>query len=44
VLLISQTFNGSEYTDCLVENQLVDVLESGRSNVCGFIVKIMFYL
>jgi hypothetical protein len=28
-----QTFNGLRYTNCLGENQMVDVLESGRGNV-----------
>lgn len=32
-MCLSQTFNGASYTSCLGENQLVDVLESGRGNV-----------
>ena len=33
VLSISKEYNGFEFTDCLGENQLVDVLEPGRSSV-----------
>jgi hypothetical protein len=32
-LNMSKEYNGFEFTDCLGENQLVDVLEAGRSNV-----------
>jgi hypothetical protein len=33
VLNILKVYNGFEFTDCMQENQLVDVLESGRSSV-----------
>ena len=33
MLNMPKTYNGFEFTNCLGENQLVDVLESGRSNV-----------
>ncbi|KAF9526285.1 hypothetical protein CPB83DRAFT_908542 [Crepidotus variabilis] len=32
-----KTFNGLEYTTCLGENQLVDVLESGRGNILSLV-------
>jgi hypothetical protein len=39
-----QTFKDIEYTICLGENQIVDVLESGRSNVrylyCGQLINL----
>jgi hypothetical protein len=34
-MFISQIYKGSLYTDCLEENQLVDVLDAGRDNVRG---------
>lgn len=37
LLSISQPYNGVEYTSCLTENQIVDVLGSGRSNVREFV-------
>jgi hypothetical protein len=32
-----ETYNGLRYTNCLAENQLVDVLESGRSNMLSLL-------
>lgn len=31
--LIYQSFNGLQYINCLSDNQVVDILDSGRSSV-----------